>query len=154
MCVERESLGFTSALRRGRPRCKAGPTGTNDAVPDTAWQPIRYPRAVVDPDSGELISDAEVAEIPDYTGFTGRKNAEHVTARLIVRRVRDLVQPATIGEQDELLPVWRYHPFFTVPRQASFPISGNTDLASQDVFNILSLLIPFILLPFHELTVQ
>ncbi|MFF4764864.1 IS1380 family transposase, partial [Streptomyces sp. NPDC001292] len=83
------------------------------AVPDAAWRPIRYPRAVLDPDTGELISDAEVAEIPDYTAFTGRKKAEHVTARLIVRRVRDLAKPATVGEQGELFPVWRYHPFFT-----------------------------------------
>ncbi|MGW3624774.1 hypothetical protein [Streptomyces sp. NPDC000880] len=52
-------------------------------VPDTAWQPIRHPGAVVDPDTGELISDTEVAEIPDYTAFTGRKKAEQVTARLI-----------------------------------------------------------------------
>ncbi|WEB39172.1 IS1380 family transposase [Streptomyces yunnanensis] len=82
-------------------------------IPDDAWQPIRYPRAVVDPDTGELISDAEVAEIGAYTAFTGRKKAEHVTARLIVRRVRDLAKPATVGEQGELFPTWRYHPFFT-----------------------------------------
>ncbi|MBB5940266.1 hypothetical protein [Streptomyces zagrosensis] len=30
-----------------------------------------------------------------------------------MRRVRDLAKPATIGEQGELFPVWRYHPFFT-----------------------------------------
>ncbi|WP_411130417.1 IS1380 family transposase [Streptomyces sp. x-19] len=83
------------------------------AVPEGAWTPIRYPRAVIDPDTGELISDAEVAEISDYTALTGRKKAEHVTARLIVRRVRDLARPATVGEQGELFPVWRYHPFFT-----------------------------------------
>ncbi|MBB4787530.1 hypothetical protein [Streptomyces rapamycinicus] len=66
-----------------------------------------------DPDTGELIFDAQVAEIPAYTGFTGRKKSEQVTARLIVRRVRDLAKPATAGEQGELFPVWRYHPFFT-----------------------------------------
>jgi hypothetical protein len=83
------------------------------ALPEGAWTPIRYPRAVVDPDTGELISDAEVAEVPAYTAFTGRKKAEQVTARLIVRRVRDLATSATVGEQGELFPVWRYHPFFT-----------------------------------------
>ena len=83
------------------------------AIPESAWTPIRYPRAVVDPDTGELISDAEVAEIPAYTAFTGRRKAEQVTARLIVRRVRDLAKPATAGEQGELFPLWRYHPFFT-----------------------------------------
>ncbi len=30
-----------------------------------------------------------------------------------MRRVRDLAKPATAGEQGELFPAWRYHPFFT-----------------------------------------
>src|SRR5690606_18693196 len=68
---------------------------------------------VLDPDTGELIYDAQVAEIPAYTAFTGRRKSEQVTARLIVRRVRDLAKPATRGEQGELFPAWRYHPFFT-----------------------------------------
>jgi hypothetical protein len=83
------------------------------AIPDTAWRQIRYPTGVVDPDTGEMIYDAEVAEIKDYTAFTGRPKAQQVTARLIVRRVRDLAKPATDGEQGELFPAWRYHPFFT-----------------------------------------
>ncbi|MDH6629569.1 hypothetical protein M2271_007405 [Streptomyces sp. LBL] len=83
------------------------------AIPAEAWQQITYPTAVPDPETGELISDAEVAEIPAYTAFTSRKKSEQVTARLIVRRVRDLAKPAVIGEQGELFPVWRYHPFFT-----------------------------------------
>jgi DDE family transposase len=83
------------------------------SIPDDAWQQITYPTAVPDPETGELISDAEVAEIPQYTAFASRKKAERVTARLIVRRVRDLAKPATVGEQGELFPVWRYHPFFT-----------------------------------------
>jgi hypothetical protein len=58
----------------------------------------------VDPDTGELISDAEVAE----TTFTAFASTKHpVTARLVVRRVRDR------NRLDELFPVWRYHPFFT-----------------------------------------
>jgi hypothetical protein len=73
-------------------------------IPEDAWTPVRYPGAVLDPDTGELISDAEVAEI-DYTAFAGTKH--EITARLIVRRVRDRNHP------DELFPVWRYHPFFT-----------------------------------------
>jgi hypothetical protein len=83
------------------------------AIPDSAWQQITYPTAVPDPGTGELISGAEVAEIPAYTAFASRKKSERVTARLIVRRVRDLAKPATVGEQGELFPVWRYHPFFT-----------------------------------------
>ena len=83
------------------------------SIPDDAWQHINYPTAVPDPETGELISDAEVAEIPQYTAFASRKKSEQVTARLIVRRVRDLAKPAVMGEQGELFPVWRYHPFFT-----------------------------------------
>ena len=65
---------------------------------------MKYPGAVQDPDTGAWISDAEVAEIP-YTAFASKPH--RVTARLIVRRVRDAAR------QDELFPVWRYHPFFT-----------------------------------------
>ena len=32
---------------------------------------MHYPGAVTDPDTGELISDAEVAEV-EYTAFSGR----------------------------------------------------------------------------------
>ncbi|WP_338779235.1 hypothetical protein [Streptomyces sp. DG1A-41] len=79
------------------------------AIPDTVWQRVTYPTAVPDPDTGELIFDAEVAETPAHTAFAGRTKSEQVTARLIVRRVRDLVKPATAGEQGELggeLPAW------------------------------------------------
>jgi hypothetical protein len=65
---------------------------------------VHYPGAVVDPDTGESISDAEVAEV-NFTAFASTKTP--VTARLIVRRVRDRAKTA------ELFPVWRYHPFFT-----------------------------------------
>ncbi len=74
------------------------------SIPGDAWTPVHYPGAVRDPDTGAWISDAEVAEI-SYTAFASTPDA--VTARLIVRRVRDAAR------QDELFPVWRYHPFFT-----------------------------------------
>ena len=32
-------------------------------IADDAWTPVHYPGAVTDPDTGELISDAEVAEV-------------------------------------------------------------------------------------------
>ena len=73
-------------------------------IPEDAWKPVNYPGAVVDPDTGQLISDAEVAEI-EYTAFATTKNP--VKARLVVRRVRDR------AKLDELFPVWRYHPFLT-----------------------------------------
>ena len=75
-----------------------------NAIAEDAWTPVRYPGAVRDPDTGAWISDAEVAEIP-YTAFASTR--QRVTARLIVRRVKDARYP------DALFPVWRYHPFFT-----------------------------------------
>ncbi|SUA48680.1 Uncharacterised protein [Nocardia africana] len=74
------------------------------AIAEDAWTPVRYPGAVQDPDTGDWISDAEVAENP-YTAFASTK--DRTTARLIVRRVKDARYP------DTLFPVWRYHPFFT-----------------------------------------
>jgi hypothetical protein len=113
------AAGVVAACRRAGARFSIS-TGMNASikraiagVPNDAWQAISYPNAVEDPDTGELISDAEVAEISAYTAFTGHKKADHVTARLIVRRVRDLAKPAVVGEQGELFPVFRYHPFFT-----------------------------------------
>ena len=46
-----------------------------------------------------------------FTAFTSRRNADHVTARLIVRRVRRLNPHTTT--QAELLPGYRYHAVFT-----------------------------------------
>ena len=74
------------------------------AIPEAAWTPVRYPGAVQDPDTGAWISDAEVAEIA-YTAFTS--SSDRITARLVVRRVKDA------RYLDALFPVWRYHPFFT-----------------------------------------
>ncbi len=74
------------------------------SIPADAWTPVHYPGAVADPDTGELISDAEVAE----TTFTAFGSTKHpVTARLVVRRVRDR------AKTEELFPVWRHHPFLT-----------------------------------------
>jgi hypothetical protein len=80
------------------------------AIGDDAWIAIRYPHAVWDDQLDAWISDAEVAET-GYTAFTSKKG-QAVTARLIVRRVRDLNRKAGAG-QDELFPVWRYHAVFT-----------------------------------------
>ena len=74
------------------------------AIDEQAWTPVRYPGAVLDPDSGEWVSDAEVAEI-GYTAFASTK--DQITARLVVRRVKDA------RYSDALFPVSRYHPFFT-----------------------------------------
>ena len=80
------------------------------AIPGDAWTPIRYPRAIWDDQLDSWVSDAEVAEV-SCTAFTSRKG-QAVTARLIVRRVRDLNKQAADG-QDELFPIWRHHAVFT-----------------------------------------
>ncbi len=56
------------------------------SIDDDDWRPVHYPGAVTHPDTGGLISDAEVAEV-EFTAFAFTKTP--VTARLIVRRVRD-----------------------------------------------------------------
>jgi len=78
---------------------------TIEAIDDTAWTPIHYPNAVWEETEQRLISDAEVAEI-EHTAFTSRRTREHLTGRLIVRRVRRLnpTNRHAGAEQGELLP--------------------------------------------------
>lgn len=90
-------------------------TGSNPSVNaaittigDTAWTAIHYPNAFVEEDTGQLLSDAEVAEIA-YTAFPSRPKKHQVAGRLIVRRVRRL--NPTPG-QDGLFEVWRHHAVF------------------------------------------
>jgi hypothetical protein len=82
------------------------------SIDEQAWTPIRYPNAIYDKDEQRWVSDAEVAEV-GLTAFTNRRRGEHVTARLIVRRVRRL-NPATVpAGQTEAFAVYRYHAVFT-----------------------------------------
>jgi hypothetical protein len=98
-------------------------TGSNPSVnaaisaiaPD-AWTPICYPDAFVDQDTGELVSDAEVAET-DYTAFTSQPKNRQVVGRLIVRRVKRLNPKASTG-QDELFTPWRHHAVFVTSQVA------------------------------------
>lgn len=95
------------------------------AISDDAWTPITYPNAVWDDDEQRLISDAEIAEI-GYDAFTSRRKADHIQARLIVRRVkrlnptgptskaaREKAGNAAAGQQQELFSTFRYHAVFT-----------------------------------------
>jgi hypothetical protein len=77
-----------------------------------AWTAIRYPQAVWDADGQCWISDAEVAEI-DFTAFTSRRKTDHVSARLIVRRVRRLNPEHVPAGQGELFTTHRHHAVFT-----------------------------------------
>jgi hypothetical protein len=82
------------------------------AIADDAWTAIRYPQAVWDDEGQCWISDAEVAEM-SFTAFTSRRKADHVTARLIVRRVKRLNPAPVPAGQGELFTAWRYHAVFT-----------------------------------------
>jgi len=110
------SAAFCGAVRRAGARFSV--TVTMDpkiaaaiaSIPQTGWTAIRYPRAIWDDQLRTWVSDAEVAEVP-YTAFASKKG-QAITARLIVRRVRDLNKKAAAG-QDELFRFWRYHAVFT-----------------------------------------
>ena len=65
--------------------------------------PGAYPGAVQDPDTGQWISDAEVAETT-YTAFAATTDHHRPAGRPAGQR------PPPPGRT---FPVWRYHPFFT-----------------------------------------
>jgi len=84
-----------------------------DSHGEGAWHTIAYPNAVFDEQEQRWISDAEVAEVP-FTAFTGRRKADHVSCRLVVRRVKRLQPLASDGtEQGELFATYRHHAFVT-----------------------------------------
>lgn len=98
-----------SVTARMTPSVTAAITSTH---PD-AWKAIEYPNAVYDEDEQRWVSDAEVAEVP-FVAFTGRRKAEHVPCRLVVRRVKRLQPLASDGsEQGELFATYRHHAFIT-----------------------------------------
>jgi hypothetical protein len=97
---------FFSVTARMDPKIRAAIAG----IGEQDWTPIRYPRAIFDDQLGCWVSDAQVAET-EYTAFTSRSR-QAITARLIVRRVKDLNATAPAG-QGELFTAWRYHAVFT-----------------------------------------
>jgi hypothetical protein len=107
-----------AAARRGGARfsitARMNPTVVKaiSGIEESSWVPIHYPNAIWDEDEQRLVSDAEVAEVP-FTAFTSRRQSEHISARLIVRRVRRL-NPKTVADgQGELFPGYRHHGVFT-----------------------------------------
>lgn len=86
-------------------------TAAISRIEESAWTPIQYPNAVWDDDQGRWISEAEVAETT-ITCFTSRRTADHVTCRLVVRRVKRL-NPAAHTGQGELFDAHRHHGFIT-----------------------------------------
>jgi len=85
-------------------------------IPDDAWVGIKYPHAIYDQDEHRWVSDAEVAEIA-FTAFTSRRHSEHISARLIVRRVKRLNPKEVPAGQGDLFSVWRHHAVFTDSRE-------------------------------------
>ena len=103
----REAGAFFSVTVRIDPKVAAAIA----AISEDAWTPIRYPRAIWDDQLACWVSDAQVAEVR-YTAFTCHGTRRPITARLIVRRVKDLSPQAAAG-QGELFRAWRYHAVFT-----------------------------------------
>jgi len=98
-----------SVTARMDPKVKAAIAG----IDERDWQPIEYPEAIWDEAEARWISDAEVAEVA-FTAFTGRRKAEHVTCRLVVRRVKRLAPRAgDAAVQGELFTAHRHHAFIT-----------------------------------------
>lgn len=81
------------------------------SISDDAWTAIEYTDAIVDEQTGELISRAEVAEVA-FTAFAAGKKVEQVPGRLVVRRIPDFNAPAN-PNQASLFELWRFHAFFT-----------------------------------------
>ena len=96
-----------SVTVRMDPKVKAAIGG----IAEDAWTTIEYTDAVRDPETGQWISRAQVAEVP-FTAFSSRTNAERVAGRLVVRRIPDLNPPGESG-QATLFDLWRFHAFFT-----------------------------------------
>jgi hypothetical protein len=83
------------------------------SIGEDDWVAINYPHAIWEEAEQRWVSDAEVAEVP-FVAFTGRRKGEHVTCRLIVRRVKRLQRLASDGtEQGELFATYRHHGFIT-----------------------------------------
>jgi len=94
------------------------------AIPDDAWTTIAYTDAMFDEQTGQWISQAEVAEI-DFTAFTSKKEAEQVPGRLVVRRIPDLAPNVGPG-QATLFDLFRHHAFFTTtPRAVADTIAAD-----------------------------
>lgn len=98
-----------SVTARMNPQVRAAIT----AIDPGAWTPIAYPHAIWEEAESRWVSDAEIAEVP-FVAFTGRRKADHVTCRLIVRRVKRHQPLASDGtEQGELFAAYRHHAFIT-----------------------------------------
>ncbi|WP_236725074.1 IS1380 family transposase [Amycolatopsis orientalis] len=83
---------------------------TINAIGDDDWGQVAYRHPIPDPETGEWITHAEIAETV-HTAFTNATTnpGQITTARLIVRRTPRF----TTTEQGELFRTWNYHAVFT-----------------------------------------
>ena len=100
-------------------------TRTITQIPEDGWVGIKYAHAIYDQDEQRWVSDAQVAEIT-FTAFTSRRKNEHITARLIVRRVKRLNPKSAPTGQGELFSVWRHHAVFTDSHESMLDAEATT----------------------------
>jgi hypothetical protein len=106
--ARRHGVHFSITARKDR-----AITAAIAGIGEDAWTTIHYPRAVFDDQLRQWVSDAEVAEV-SFTAFATKPKARQVSARLIVRRVRDQnPDHVHVNAQGELFRVWRHHAVFT-----------------------------------------
>lgn len=103
------------------------------------WTAIRYPHAVFDEQLLQWISDAEVSEVP-FTAFTSRGEKHAVTARSIVRRVRDANRDHVhVNAQREQFRVLRHHAIVTdspLPMLAAEADHRRPAIIGQDIADL------------------
>jgi hypothetical protein len=93
-------------------RMDPGVTAAITRIPQDAWVGIQYPQAIWEEAEQRWISEAEVAEV-EYTAFTSRRKDQHVTARLIVRRVTRRNPNSVPAGQEQMFTTHRHHGVFT-----------------------------------------
>ena len=77
-------------------------------IPEDAWTPIEYTDAIFDEQARTWISKVDVAEVP-FTAFTSRAKNDHVTGRLVVRRIPELNRKHV--QHPTLFDTHRFHAF-------------------------------------------
>lgn len=86
---------------------------TIDTIGDDAWSEIEYRHPIPDPETGEWITHAEIAETVHTAFINPTTNPGQITtARLLVRRTPRF----KTNEQGELFRIWNYHAVFTDTR--------------------------------------
>jgi DDE family transposase len=84
-----------------------------NGISEDAWHKVAYRHPITHPETGKLITHAEIAETT-HTAFVNptRNPGRAVTARLLVRRTPRF----KTDDQGELFQVWDYHAVFTDTR--------------------------------------